>query len=382
MTTQKDKARALWAAWRPTRIDRYLAAEVFFPFLGGIVLVSFLFIMFQVLRLAELFITHHAPLIVLLKMTGFMIVQVLPVAIPMAFLMAVIVACGRLSNDSEWVAMKACGLSVPRLTIPFAAMSLISIFASLLLNLEWVPWAERGSLATVNKLGNTTAVASIREGTFTTGFFGILIYAETVDRRTGQLTRVFIYDEREAGHPMTVVAARGYLVPIKTESELGNAVLLRLFDGSIHNHDSRNQSYQKTLFGEYKLYLKVDEGKETFVTKHKMLTWRELKEFHDVTPESSDVRRELKAEYWRRISLSLSPIIFVFLGIGMGSFQTRNLRAGAGLITVAVILLYWGAQTFAISISVQGTIPAWLAMEIPNLLLAALAITPYRRSTL
>ncbi len=367
-------------AWLPNRLDLYLIAEVVFPFLGGILMISFLFIMFQVLRLAELFITHHAPLTVLLKMTGFMIMQVLPVGIPMAFLLGLMVACGRLSNDSEWVALKSCGLSVPRLTAPIFAISIVTVLLSLALNLELVPWAERGALATVNKLGNTTAVASIREGTFTTGFFGILIYAEHVDRRTGRLDKVFIFDEREAGHPMAVVAAKGRILPVKNDSDLGQAIVLRLFDGSIHNHDSALRTYQKTDFGEYKLYLKVEEGKETFVTKHKMLTWHRLLGFRDETPPDSKVRREVQGEIWRRIAMSMSPLVFVFLGIGLGSFQSRNVRAGAGLVTIGVILVYWGMQTLATSLAVEGTLPPWLAMQLPNLALAALAFLPYRKA--
>jgi lipopolysaccharide export system permease protein len=367
-------------AWLPNRLDLYLVVELGLPFLGGIAMVTFLFIMFQILRLADLFITHHAPLNILLKLAGIMVVQALPGTIPMSFLMAMMMACGRLSNDSEWIALKASGLSVPRLTAPFLAVALLTATTCLFLNLEWGPWAERSSLATVNKLSNTTAVSSIREGTFTTGFFGILIYAEHVNRRTGELDKVFIFDERESGHPMSVVAAKGQLLPVRGETDLEQAIVLRLFNGSIHNHDSTVPSYQKTDFNEYKLYLKVEEGKESYAVKQKFLSWGDLLEHRRETEPGSHYRREADAELWRRIAQSLSPLIFVFLGIGLGTFQTRNIRAGAGLVTIGVLLIYWGAQTFAMGASITGKLPAALALQLPNLLLVALSLPPYRKA--
>ena len=49
-------------------------------------------------------------------------------------------------------------------------------------------------------------------------------------------------------------------MPVKTDSELGAAAVLRLYNGSIHRNDIAADLYQKIDFGEYNLYLKVDEG--------------------------------------------------------------------------------------------------------------------------
>jgi lipopolysaccharide export system permease protein len=339
--------------------------------------------MFQILRLADLFITQHAPGILVAKMAGMMVVQALPVAMPMAFLMGVIMAFGRLSNDSEFIALKACGLSLPRITAPIFIGAFVVSLLSLAVNLDWAPWAERNTHATVIKVGETTAVSSIHEGTFTTGFFGILIYAEKVEKKTGELLKVFIYDEREAGHPMAVVAQKGQMVPVKSGRELGSAALLRLFDGSIHNYSSKEKSYQKTNFGEYKLYLKVDEGAANYVTKFKMLRWNELLRDTDATERSdgrNDRWKEMVAEKWRRIALALVPLCFTFLGIGIGSFHSRNVRSGAGLVTIVIILAYWGLLSYSIDLGRFSSVPVWLAMQIPNISVLLAAILPYRRA--
>jgi lipopolysaccharide export system permease protein len=91
------------------KIDGYLLAEVAGPFLGGLFFFVFLFLMFQILRLADFFIVHGAPLSTLAKLTGLLTLSFIPTALPIAFLISILMAFGRLSADSELVAMKACG---------------------------------------------------------------------------------------------------------------------------------------------------------------------------------------------------------------------------------------------------------------------------------
>ena len=94
---------------KPKKIDLYVVTEVIGPFFGWLVFFIFIFLMFQALRLAEFFIVHGVSAWTLGKMTMLLSLSFLPVALPVSFLIAVLTAFGRLSSDSELVAMKANG---------------------------------------------------------------------------------------------------------------------------------------------------------------------------------------------------------------------------------------------------------------------------------
>lgn len=148
----------------PKRIDYYVLAEILGPFFGGILFFSFIFLMFQALRLAEFFIIHGVPLTVLGKMIALMMLSFLPISLPIAFLIGVLVGFGRLSADSELVAMKASGMSIYRLTAPVLGVSVIVVLLSLGLNLQWVPMGDREFKSTLIKVSNTKIVSSIKIG--------------------------------------------------------------------------------------------------------------------------------------------------------------------------------------------------------------------------
>src|SRR3954471_4886646 len=82
------------------KIDSYVLTEVIGPFLGGVAFLSFIFLMFQALRLADEFIRRGAPWALVAKLTGLLVLSVLPFVLPLAFLLGVLVAFGRLSADS------------------------------------------------------------------------------------------------------------------------------------------------------------------------------------------------------------------------------------------------------------------------------------------
>ncbi len=373
--------RFFWRYYLPLKIDWYVLGEVISPFFGGVAFFVFIFLMFQMLRLAELFIKHGIPGMILLKMTALLALSFMPTALPVAFLIAILVAFGRLSSDSELVALKASGMSVLRLSAPVLALSLLVVVLSVFLNNEWVPWGERSFKNSLIKVSNTKAVANIREGTFNSGFFDLLIFADKVDPNTNRMSKVFIFDEREAKNPVTVVANSGEIVPVRTESELGAAAVLRLNNGSIHRNDLTTDVYQKINFGEYRLYLKVDEGSGDSTIKPRMILQKELTRLVSVSDNTTYFGREYRGEYWRRIAVAITPIIFVFLGIGFGTTRTRAVRAGAALVAFSILIVYWGIQTSA-TIAVQnGTLPAAFAMQIPNLILVVLAIFGFKKAS-
>lgn len=366
--------------WKPLRVDFYILSELLGPFFGGIVFFTFIFLMFQALRLAEVFIVHGVSGPILLRMSALLALQFLPAALPVSFLISVLMAFGRLSADSELVALKASGFSLWRLSVPVWFLSLGVGGLSLALNTEWVPWAGRESLGLTIRVSNTKVVSSIKEGTFTSGFFDLLIFADKVDVKTNRLKHVFIYDERESKNPLTVVARSGEIVPVKVASELGAAAMLKLYDGSIHRNDIETGSYQKIDFGEYRLYLKIDEGSSNGSWKPTMIPQPELVKLMGRTDTQTTEGRELRGEYWRRYSVALSPLLFVFLGIGFGTIRTRAVRAGAALVAFLTLLLYWVIQTYALMAIFKGTLNPFVAMQLPNLAVLLAAVFSFRRA--
>jgi lipopolysaccharide export system permease protein len=362
------------------KLDRYVLGEVAGPFAGGLLFFIFLFLMSQVLRLAELFIVHGVPFGVLMKMVSLLSISFLPTALPIAFLIAVLMAFGRLSSDSELVAMKASGISLNRLARPVGAIASLVVVLSIFLNLEWVPWSGKLFKSTLLRMSNTKAVSTIREGAFTTGFFDLLIFADEVDSDTNRMRRVFVYDERNPKNPLTVVADSGEIIPVKTESELAAAAMLKLYNGSIHRNDLEEGTYQKADFGEYSVYLSITEGQDAMVTKPEMIPYSELKEKISKSDPRSYEGREFRGELYKRFAVAISPLIFVFLGIGFGTVRTRAVRAGAVLIAFSTAVTYWVLQTVG-TISVQkGMLPPLLAMQLPNIVVAVAAWVGFRKA--
>ncbi|MCM2323717.1 MAG: LptF/LptG family permease [Oligoflexia bacterium] len=376
--TAARRRRLTFRSFLPRKFDGYILGDVIGPFLGGVVFFLFLFLMFRTLVLAEMLIVHGASAATLARMTGLMALQFLPMVLPVAFLIAVLVGFGRLSADSELVAMKASGVSIWRMSVPVLAFSLVVVSFSLGLNMEWSPWSESASKNLLIRLSNTKVASSIKEGTFTSGFFDLLIYAEKVDSRNNRMKRVFIYDERNPKTPFTVVARTGEILPVKTASEFGSAAMLKLYNGSIHRNDASGNIYQKIDFETYRLYLKIDEGAPNASWKPAMIPYKDLRRIIRETSPETKQGRQMRGEFWRRYAIALSPLIFVFLGIGFGTARTRAVRAGAALVAFLTLLVYWtilSAATIAVN---RGTLPPFLAMQLPNLTVLVAAIASFK----
>jgi lipopolysaccharide export system permease protein len=371
----------LKTGFRPTLVDRYLAAEIAAPFLGGMAFFTFVFLMFQLLRLAEFFIVHGVPFFSLLKLTALLCVSFLPFALPISFLIGVMLAFGRLSTDSELVALKAGGYSLRRLTAPALALAILISGVSLVLNSDWAPMAEKELRKQLTEIGNTKIVSAIQEGTFTSGFYDLLIFADKVNPKTNQMRGVFIYDERDPVNPMTVVARHGRWITRRTDNG-GSEAVLRLQDGNIHRSEATEGSYQKIDFEQYRLFLKIEGGTRGVGEKPKMMTTSEISEAMDGVKNPNSRRyRMLQGEFWRRIAVGLAPLCFLLLGVGQGSIPTRSIRSGSAIIAFGVLLGYHQLLAWGSALVENGSLPAWIALQVGNLLTAAWGLWAFRSAS-
>lgn len=341
----------------------------------------FVFLMFQVVRLADYFINHGVGLTLLAKMTIYISAAFLPVVMPVSFLVATLVGFGRLSADSEIVAFKASGISLLRLYLPVAILSALVAGSVFYLTYYFIPWGNREFKKTIVKLGNTKVVSNLKEGTFTDGFFDLLVYADKVNVAENKMSGVFIYDERDAKNPMAILAKEGEVINLKTESELSAAAILKLNEGSIHRSDIERNYYEKIDFNEYRLMLKVDEGRTDEVKYAKTLDSEELKSQMQKYLGDYERYQEYAIEYWKRIALAIAPLLFGILGVGLGVVRMRSVKSNAIFVAFAVVVVYWGLHIFGAGLAEKGTLSPFIAMQLSNLVVLPVAIVSFRRST-
>jgi lipopolysaccharide export system permease protein len=366
---------------RIRRIDTYVFTEVLSPFLGGVFFFSFVFLLFQMLRLAEELIVNNAPFGLVMKLLWTLMVNFLPLGLPMAFLVGVLFAFSRMSGDSEVVAMKAGGLGLWRISIPVFSLSAGVAILSFLLNVNWAPWSEVAMRNTLIKIGNRKFASAIHEGTFTSGFFNLLLYAEKANNRAGKMEKVFIFDERDPKHPLTVVSKTGELIRVQSgEDDLGG-VVLQLQDGSIHQSEARGDSYTKMNFGTYQIFFDIPDTTGKFGFKPRMFSQSELERKIRAPDTTPNYLRELETEHWRRIAVAMTPLFFVLLGMGFGVVRTRGARYGVMLVSFVTMALYWQIQVSSIWLGESGKLPPWFAVQIPNLLVGSVGMFMFRRAS-
>jgi lipopolysaccharide export system permease protein len=90
-----------------TILDRYVIRQVLVPFLLGLLVFTFLLIIPPLMRYAEEYIAKGASFSIVAQSMWTLVPGALALTIPMALLLGLLIAFGKLSADREFVAMQA-----------------------------------------------------------------------------------------------------------------------------------------------------------------------------------------------------------------------------------------------------------------------------------
>lgn len=352
------------------RIFAYLLSEIIPSFLLGVFVFIGVLLMFQGLRLTEFLLIHGIKWTHMLKIMGYMSISFLPMLLPMSLLFAVLLSYNRFSMDSEIIAFKSCGINTWSIILPALVFSLLITIISSQTSFYLAPWGNRQFEVLINRIGNTKAAASIKEGTFSEGFFDLVLYANKVNSQTGQLNDLFIYDEKNPEAPLTIVAAEGLIVP--DDLQPGHSVLLRLFKGQIHR---KAESHTVINFDSYDILLndpiKLQE-KEKSASSLNLHELQALRNNESLNPEQ---RKEYTIEYHKRWALSIACMIFCLLGLAFGIITNRRSGKSSGFVlSIAFIILYWIVYLSFESLVRSNQISTGFGLWMPNFLFTIFGI--------
>ena len=124
-------------------LDRYIVREVSRHALLGLVVFTFVFFVPQLVRLMELFVRHSGSGGQVLKLLLSTFPGVFAFTIPMAVLIGVLLGLGRMSSDSELIALTALGISRRRVLLPVVVLAGAGMLATMLMTMWIGPFALR-----------------------------------------------------------------------------------------------------------------------------------------------------------------------------------------------------------------------------------------------
>ena len=180
-------------------LDKYILKETIMTFIFGICAFSAVFLgSGTLLRIAQYITQYGASFSAIVRLIIYSLPGIIVWTFPMSMLLAALLTFGRLSGNSEIIAMKACGVSFKRLVTPVIAFSLgVSIF-SIGFNEYVVPASNQAyaDLARHEIQGNTSPesqehiiIKQIQDGNIQR-----LVYARKYDAETGNLDNLSIQE--------------------------------------------------------------------------------------------------------------------------------------------------------------------------------------------
>lgn len=356
------------------RIQTYIAREAIVPFTLGIVLFSFVLLLSRLLKLIEMVIDKGVPLSEIISLFSCLMPSFLVITVPLSFLLAVMLAFGRLSGDSEVVAMKAAGISLFRLAQPIILLSLLACSVTALLTLYAEPLGRVKLKQKLIDIAYSKAAVAIQPQIFNEEFDGLVMYANQVDNTTNTMTGVFISDERMDQTPSTIVAERGEIRSDRTNGKL----LMHLRQGAIHRPVERsgNTSYQVIHFDSYDVNLSLNAqqpAKATKALKPKEMSTRQLLADHSELPDKKQL--ELKVALHERLILPVSPLLFALLAIPLGIRSHRSPKGGGFAVALIVFLLYYLGLSISKTMVIENGWPVLVSLWGPSVLFLLAGIT-------
>jgi len=236
-------------------LDRYVVNDLAGPFALSAVLLTFVLIIDRIYHLTDLVVTKGVPFSMVLGLLVFMLPSFLAHTLPMALLMAVLLAAGRLAGDLEVLALKASGVSPLRLLRPFLVIAALVTLVTGALTLWLNPLANRTFQRQLTRILQTRAATGISERVFSTTFGQIVIYVEEVSPSHVALRGVLLSDERDPKLLRIITAREGRLL---TDEE-NDRITLRLIDGALNESPPGDASrYRYSTFELYDMNLSVE----------------------------------------------------------------------------------------------------------------------------
>ena len=154
------------------KLDQFILKSFIGPFFAILLVVVFILIMQFLWVYIDELVGKGLGLKAILEFMGWGGATMLPLALPLATLLASVMTIGQMAENSELIAMKSAGISLARVMVPLMAASIMIAVGTFFVVNNLVPLSYNKIFTLRDDIGRTKSEITIPTGIFYDGIDG------------------------------------------------------------------------------------------------------------------------------------------------------------------------------------------------------------------
>lgn len=175
------------------KLDIFILKNFLLIFVGAFFICLFVFMMQFTWRYVDELIGKGLSLEILAQFFWYMGITLIPTSLPLAVLLASLIAFGNMGERLELLAMKAAGVPLIRIMRPIFCIVLLLTGLSFWFQNSAAPRAQVNLRTLLISMKQTSPAVEIPEGVFYSGVPNVNLYVQKKNSETGMLYQLIIY---------------------------------------------------------------------------------------------------------------------------------------------------------------------------------------------
>ena len=322
---------------------------------------------------------------IFLHTIALIIPSIIPYALPMGILTAILLVFGRMSAQSEVVAIKASGRSIWDISAPVFFLTILASLFSVGINFYYAPLAKFAYKSVLKNAISENPLQFIKPGNFVRDFPGFVIYSDSAEGNTLHNFRIWELDK--SGEVKTATIAKTATIEYEDETD---AIVLTLNNASSDiRRKSDSENFSKPVYtakfesASVKLNLAEILGTNKQRKKLSYMTFDELMKSRFTynpkklpeTPENKyRLRMKVQIQIQKNLAMAFSIFSMVILAVPLGIKAQRTETFANLAIALALALGYYLLVVIISWLEKYPHLRPDMLIWIPNLLFLALGL--------
>ena len=286
------------------RIDKYVLTNFLTLFFATFFICSFILIMqFLWMNIGEM-VGKGLPFGVLMEFFFYAWLSLVPLALPLAILLASLMAFGNMGENLELLAMKSAGVSLFRIMRSLMVFIIFICIGAFVFSNNVIPISQKKMWSLMFSIRQKSPELNIPVGQFYSGIDNMRLYVRSKNHKTGALNDVMMYDFSKGFNNASITTADTVYVKM-TDDKLFLKITFINGEGfeNINNNESgfksKNVPYRRESFARREILIDFDanfnEMDESLLNNQHVA--KDIVRLSNDIDSINDIRDSIKAAY-------------------------------------------------------------------------------------